>query len=87
VSLPGQAFTSSDSLDEHFALNQPEYQAMCHAVAIQPGWHAQTSPYDLGSPEILVMTVREWVISHPLLAKVFYHGYPHHQSRPGASCD
>ena len=47
VSSPGQAFTSSDSLDEHFALNQPEYQAMCHAVAIQPGWHVQTSPYDL----------------------------------------
>lgn len=38
ASSTGQPGTASAGLDLHFALNRPEYEAMCRSVGIQPGW-------------------------------------------------
>ena len=34
----GLPFTASASLDPHFEMNRPEYEAMCRSVGFQPGW-------------------------------------------------
>lgn len=38
ASSTGQPGTASAGLDSHFAVNRPEYEAMCRSVGIQPGW-------------------------------------------------